>query len=106
MNCTDHLSRTAEYAGKIWENGIETCEMSCMKRDASPGSMHDKKKKKKRERNSHKVKDGRISPYILYKRNNGIWETYLQKKYLRVNISKGSKKWINPKIKQVNRKSM
>ena len=21
--------------GKIWENGIETCEMSCMKRDAS-----------------------------------------------------------------------
>ena len=28
--------------GKIWENGIETCEMSCMKRDASPGS---KKKK-------------------------------------------------------------
>ena len=27
--------------GKIWENGIETCEMSCMKRIASPGSMHD-----------------------------------------------------------------
>ena len=27
--------------GKIWENGIETCEMSCIKRDASPGSMHD-----------------------------------------------------------------
>ena len=27
--------------GKIWENGIETCEMSCMKRDASPGSMRD-----------------------------------------------------------------
>ena len=27
--------------GKIWENGIETCEMSCMKRDASPDSMHD-----------------------------------------------------------------
>ena len=53
MNCTDHLSRTAEYAGKIWENGIETCEMSCMKRDASPGSMHDKKKKKKeREKQS------------------------------------------------------
>ena len=22
-------------------HGIETCEMSCMKRDASPGSMHD-----------------------------------------------------------------
>ena len=27
--------------GKIWENGTETCEMSCMKRDASPGLMHD-----------------------------------------------------------------
>ena len=27
--------------GKIWENGIETCERSGMKRDASPGSMHD-----------------------------------------------------------------
>ena len=25
--------------GKIWENGIETC--ICMKRVASPGSMHD-----------------------------------------------------------------
>ena len=27
--------------GKIWENGIETCEISCMKRVASPGLMHD-----------------------------------------------------------------
>ena len=27
--------------GKIWENGIETCIVSCMKRVASPGSMHD-----------------------------------------------------------------
>ena len=27
--------------GKIWENGIETCKISCMKQDASPGSMHD-----------------------------------------------------------------
>ena len=24
--------------GKIWENGIETCKISCMKRIASPGS--------------------------------------------------------------------
>ena len=24
--------------GKIWENGIETCKISCMKRVASPGS--------------------------------------------------------------------
>ena len=27
--------------GKIWENGIETCVISCMKQVASPGSMHD-----------------------------------------------------------------
>ena len=27
--------------GKIWKNGIETCIISCMKRVASPGSMHD-----------------------------------------------------------------
>ena len=26
--------------GEIWENGIETCIRSCMKRVASPGSMH------------------------------------------------------------------
>ena len=26
--------------GKIWENGIETCIISCMKLVASPGSMH------------------------------------------------------------------
>ena len=25
----------------IWENGIETCRISYMKRIASPGSMHD-----------------------------------------------------------------
>ena len=27
--------------GKFWENDIETCKISCMKRVASPGSMHD-----------------------------------------------------------------
>ena len=27
--------------GMIWENGTETCIISCMKRVASPGSMHD-----------------------------------------------------------------
>ena len=27
--------------GMIWENGIETCIISCMKRVASPGSRHD-----------------------------------------------------------------
>ena len=26
--------------GKIWENGIETCGMSCVRQVASPGSMH------------------------------------------------------------------
>ena len=30
-----------ERVGKIWENGIETCKISCMKRVASPGSMQD-----------------------------------------------------------------
>ena len=27
--------------GKILENDIETCKISCKKRVASPGSMHD-----------------------------------------------------------------
>ena len=27
--------------GKIWENDIETCIISCMKRVVSPGSMRD-----------------------------------------------------------------
>ena len=27
--------------GEIWENGSEKCIISCMKRDASPGLMHD-----------------------------------------------------------------
>ena len=27
--------------GEIWENSIETCVISGMKRVASPGSMHD-----------------------------------------------------------------
>ena len=27
--------------GEIWQNGIETCIISYMKRVASPGSMHD-----------------------------------------------------------------
>ena len=27
--------------GTIWENGIETCKISCRKRVASPGSKHD-----------------------------------------------------------------
>ena len=27
--------------GMIWENGIETCILSCVKRIDSPGSMHD-----------------------------------------------------------------
>ena len=27
--------------GKIWENDMETCIISCMNRVTSPGSMHD-----------------------------------------------------------------
>jgi len=27
--------------GKIWENDIETCKISCKKQVASPGLMHD-----------------------------------------------------------------
>ena len=27
--------------GMVWENGIETCVLSCVKRIAIPGSMHD-----------------------------------------------------------------
>ena len=27
--------------GKIWENNIVTCKISCKKRVASPGSIHD-----------------------------------------------------------------
>ena len=30
-----------ERVGRFWENGIETCKISCMKRVVSPGSMHD-----------------------------------------------------------------
>ena len=30
-----------QYGGKIWENDIETCKISCKKQVASPGSMHD-----------------------------------------------------------------
>ena len=32
---------TEGEGGEIWENSIETCIISCMKRVASPGSMHD-----------------------------------------------------------------
>ena len=30
-----------EEGGMIWENGTETCIISCKKRIASPGLMHD-----------------------------------------------------------------
>ena len=43
---TDVLNSLLESVGEgkggmIWENGIETCKISCMKRVANPGSMHD-----------------------------------------------------------------
>ena len=34
-------SEREEEGGKIWENGIETCKISSMKRVASLGLMHD-----------------------------------------------------------------
>ena len=37
----DSVGEGEGEGGKIWENGIETCIISCMKRVASPGSMHD-----------------------------------------------------------------
>ena len=37
----DSVGEGEGEGGKIWENGIETHKISCMKRVASPGSMHD-----------------------------------------------------------------
>ena len=39
MNIGVHV-REGE-GGKIWENGTEACIISCMKRVANPGLMHD-----------------------------------------------------------------
>ena len=36
----DSVGEGEGEGGEIWENGIETCIISCMKRVASPGSMH------------------------------------------------------------------
>ena len=36
----DSVGEGEGQGGKIWENGIETCKISCMKRDVSPCSMH------------------------------------------------------------------
>ena len=43
---TDVLSSLLDSVGEgegrmIWENGIETCKLSYVKRITSPGSMHD-----------------------------------------------------------------
>ena len=40
MNILDSVG--AGEGGVIWENGIETCKLSHVKRIASPGSMHEK----------------------------------------------------------------
>ena len=37
----DSVGEGEGEGGEIWENGIETCILSCMKRVTSPGSMHD-----------------------------------------------------------------
>ena len=44
--CIEHPQSLLDSVGEgeggmIWENGIETCIISYMKRVASPGSMHD-----------------------------------------------------------------
>ena len=36
----DSVGEGEGEGGEIWENGIETCKISRMKRVASPGSMH------------------------------------------------------------------
>ena len=37
----DFVGEGEGECGEIWENSSETCIISCMKRVASPGSMHD-----------------------------------------------------------------
>ena len=37
----DSVGEGEGEGGESWENGIETCIISCMKRVSSPGSMHD-----------------------------------------------------------------
>ena len=37
----DSVGEGEGEGGMIWENGIETCIISCMKWIASPGLMHD-----------------------------------------------------------------
>ena len=41
MNLKHLILAYLEEGGEIWENSIETCIISCMKRVTSPGSMHD-----------------------------------------------------------------
>ena len=44
MTSIDSILKSRDSVGEggvIWENGIETCIISYMKRIASPGSMHD-----------------------------------------------------------------
>ena len=37
----DSVGEGEGEGGETWENGIETCIISCMTRVTSPGSMHD-----------------------------------------------------------------
>ena len=41
LSCLGQSGYSEGEGGKIWDNGIETCIISCMKQVASPGSMHD-----------------------------------------------------------------
>ena len=39
--CIEQILDSVGEGGMIWENGIETCIISYVKRITSPGSMHD-----------------------------------------------------------------
>ena len=41
MSLLDSVGDREGEGGIIWENGIETCMISYMKRITSPGSLHD-----------------------------------------------------------------
>ena len=59
MTNVDSILKSREGEdGKIWENDIETCKISCMKRDASPGSIHD---------------TGRLGPSALGRPRGMVW---------------------------------
>ena len=84
--------------GMIWENGIETCIISYMKRVASPGSMHDTgclglvhwddPEGWYREGGERRVQDGEHVYTYLWRIHVDIWQNQynivkLKKKFLK-----------------------